>query len=98
MASMFILTDEMLHDAYQRRRRADWPTSFAQAMADPLYQRLVRIEAWCQARRQAATHAKQERRARFIAGHSPKGALPLFPTAPAMLDAKRLASGERADD
>lgn len=94
------LTTEMLQAAFERRRRADWPADFATAMAHPVLQRLVRVEAWCHGRRQAAAQAHQARRQRLA--HNPLlpkgGSLPLFTTAPIALDAKRRAAGERADD
>lgn len=97
MATPLILTDDMLHAAFVRRKRHDWPTTFEAAMADAICSRLVRIEAWCHARRQAAAQAYQQRRERLTPSKT-KGCMPLPPTAPAMLDHKRLASGERADD
>lgn len=94
------LTTEMLEAAFERRRRADWPADFATAMAHAVLQRLVRVEAWCHCRRQAAAQAHQARRQRLA--HTPLlpkgGSLPLFTTAPIALDAKRRAAGERADD
>ena len=96
------LTTEMLQAAFERRRRADWPADFATAMAHPVLQRLVRVEAWCHCRRQAAAQAHQARRQRLSSAPNPLlpkgGSLPLFTTAPIALDAKRRAAGERADD
>lgn len=97
MATPLILTEDMLRAAYGRRKRHDWPATFEAAMADAICSRLVRIEAWCNARRQVAAQAHQQRRERLTAS-KPKGRMPLPPTAPAVLDHKRLASGERADD
>lgn len=92
------LTQDMLRSAYERRKRHDWPTTFEAAMADAICSRLVRIEAWCAARRQAAAQAYADRRTRLDATKHKGWQLPLIPTAPTTLDHKRRAAGERADD
>lgn len=39
------ITDERLQEAWQARRRHDWPPTFDEAMANPVYARLVRLQA-----------------------------------------------------
>ena len=101
MAAPINLTPELLHAAYVRRRRADWPLSFEACMADAVCAALVKLEAFCHARRQQASLSYQQRRQARRANTPPiaGGAQRLSaPTLPAKLDAKRLAAGERDDD
>lgn len=80
-------TDEELRAAWQRRRRTDWPPTFEEAMNDPTFSHLVRIEARLRSRLATAKHQP-------IARH----AVPAQPTTQPMLDFKRRAAGERDDD
>lgn len=99
-----MLTDDQIRAAYERRRRHTWPAGFDAAMADPMYARLVTLEAWCQERRKAAAQAYAERRhtqKRPALAHTTRPAAPspqLSLLEPAGLDHKRRAAGERLDD
>lgn len=86
------LTTEQLRAAWVVRRRADWPTTFDAAMADPLLQRLVRCMAMGMA--QAAT--RRSATARPAPTRRPAPPQPQPQHQP--LDRKRLAAGERDDD
>lgn len=91
------LTQPLLQAAFERRRRRDWPETFEAAMTDPYCQALIKLEAFCHARRMQASNAYNKRRdARRATASAPKWS-PAF-TKPATLDAKRLAAGEREDD
>jgi hypothetical protein len=52
-----VTTDDQLRAAFERRRRANWPDSFDEAMADEWYRRLITIEAFCHMRRMQAQAA-----------------------------------------
>lgn len=99
-------TDEQLQQAWQQHRREDWPATFEEAMAHPMYSRLVRLHA--------ALGLVQRREVQ-----RPEPPLPAEPDAPPawpyrsvhartqrrttdpqpqQLDRKRLASGERDED
>lgn len=91
------LTQSMLQAAFVRRRRSDWPDTFEAAMTDPMCQALIKLEAFCVARRKQAADAYNKRRdARRATASAPKWSPAI--TKPATLDAKRLAAGERDDD
>lgn len=91
------MTQTMLRAAFERRRRSDWPDTFEAAMTDPVCQALIKLEAFCHARRKQASDAHNKRRdARRAAASAPKWS-PAF-TKPATLGAKRLAAGEREED
>lgn len=91
------MTQTMLQAAFERRRRSDWPDTLEAAMTDPVCQALIKLEAFCHARRKQASDPYNKRRdARRAAASAPKWS-PAF-TKPAPLDAKRLAAGEREDD
>ncbi len=78
---------EELRSAWQQCRRSTWPTSFEEAMNDPIYFRLIRLEAGVRARRaQRQVKAPQRRLS------------PAIPVTPPLLDLKRRAAGERDDD
>lgn len=47
------ITPQLLHQAWQQRRRADWPATFEAAMQHPLLRRLVRAMACGLAQRAA---------------------------------------------
>lgn len=92
------LTETMLQAAFVRRRRSDWPDTFEAAMTDPVCQALIKLEAFCHARRKQAANAYNKRRdERRTAASTTTKWVPAF-TKPAALDAKRLAAGEREDD
>lgn len=85
-------TDDELRAAWQQRRRAHWPPSFDDAMADPLYLRLIRIEANLRAHRallaEQRAAMRRERASTRAFSPAPRGGI----------DHKRLAAGERDDD
>lgn len=92
-------TDEQLHDAWERRRREDWPDDFDAVMADPILSRLVRT---------AAAHGTRTvRRLEVVrpAEPLPPVAKPVpvasslrVPKQEAFFDRKRAAAGDRDDD
>ncbi len=90
-----VFTDEQLREAWQARRRAAWPATFEEAMNDPNYRQIVRIEARIKAN-QAARRTSNKPVA--TPHRSPPGQLPLIPSTPPVLDHKRRAAGERDDD
>jgi hypothetical protein len=81
-------SEEALRAAWARRRRHGWPLSYDEAMTDPLYSRLVRIEA--------EHHAIAQRARRGERRPMPATLVELKPHRE--LDRKQLASGEREDD
>lgn len=91
------LTQPMLQAAFERRRRADWPDTFEAAMTDPVCQALIKLEAFCHARRRQAAQAYETRRQALRAQPNGNRWAPHL-NKPVTLDAKRLAAGEREDD
>lgn len=83
-------TEDELRAAWLRCRRPSWPASYDAAMADPVYSRLVRLNA---------THPPAAPRAGTVASapsmHRPAFA---FRTRAQPFDRKRAAAGERDDD
>jgi len=91
------ITEADLQAAFALRRRADWPATYAQAMANPLLRQLVRAEALgrAQALQTHAAHQVQHR------APLPRLLAPPPATAPVarpLFDRKRLAAGERDND
>jgi hypothetical protein len=86
------LTDAMLRRAWDgmRAEHRHWPQDYDQVMGDPVYRRLVRLEAL---RRALAARA-----AAAPARPSPARPLPPLPLFSPAVDRKRAASGERDDD
>lgn len=83
-------TDEEMRQAWTRCKRATWPSTFEEAMADALLSRLVRLNALhppYRARRAAPVPPPRT-------GHS----LPLPGIRPGYVDRKRAAAGDRDDD
>lgn len=79
-----------LHAAWERSRRATWPATYDEAMADATLSRIVRINALHPAPR--ITPAPAITAARRVRAWQP----PALPTGG--IDRKRAASGERDDD
>jgi hypothetical protein len=77
-------TDEQLHQAFARLRRADWPATLAEAEQDPVRAALVRSDA--------VRHALGMPPRRTSARPA------VFRAAPAHFDRKRAAAGDRDDD
>lgn len=93
------VTADMLHAAWARRRRADWPSTFDATMASPLLSRLVRMEAI------RAELARRRAAEALPAARTSPAPLPQRSPARALrgglansFDAKRLAAGDRDDD
>jgi len=87
------ITQADLQTAYTLRRRADWPATFDQAMADPLLCRLVRAEALRRAQ------ALQDRAQQAANKPAQQVRLPAPPVTPRpSFDCKRAAAGDRDDD
>lgn len=96
------ITREQLQAAWLQRRRAHWPATFTEVMADPLLRRLVRAAAVGQAqaaRRQSSLplpHLPTR-----LTGQRPQGAatrVALQPAArPAPFDARRAAANDLDD-
>lgn len=85
-------SDEQLRAAWLACKRATWPPTFEQAMADATYSRLVRLNAWLLARprkRPAQMYAQAQRSAAPAHHH--------FSAPPGWVDHKRAASGDRDD-
>ena len=95
--SAVVITEEQLRAAWAQRKRATWPSTFEDAMNDPHYSRILRIEV-----RLRSNFAKRaEERQPALLKHPPAlkpAQMPLIPTSPPVLDHKRRASGERDDD
>jgi hypothetical protein len=83
-------TPEQYHEAWQHRRRDTWPATYDAAMNDPIYGRILRIEAGLIARR----HASRPSQTRT----TPAPVRTNAPACHAVLDFKRRAAGERDDD
>lgn len=100
-------TEEQLLEAWQRRRRPDWPATFEEVMLSPNHACLVRLEARLTARGVQTSPTVRQRPT--VERPEPPPADKGAPTAPARhapiarrtaptFDNKRLASGERDDD
>lgn len=87
-----VFTDEQLRAAWAARRRATWPATFEEAMNDPCFSGIVRIEARITENRRL-NHARRNTT-------TPKrpAQLPLIPSTPPVVDHKRRAAGERDED
>lgn len=85
-------TPEALRSAWEgmrhRRAFAAWPQDYDQVMADPVFSRLVRLEATGRSRAPSPSPTPVCLSARPFAR----------PALPTLFDRKRAASGERADD
>lgn len=85
-------TDTELQDVWQAMRRPTWPATYAEAMADPLLSRLVKL---------TARHPpKAGRKGRAVPMEPPAcgRAIPQHQPLPARFDCKRAAAGDRDDD
>lgn len=82
-------TEDELRAAWQSRRRANWPETFEEAMNDRCFHGLIRVQARIDQNKTKAT-AKAPRRTSKTLIH--------IPHHPVVMDAKRLAAGERDDD
>ena len=110
-AQPLVVTPELLLTAWRQRRRADWPASYDDCMADPRLRGLVRAQALglAQAARSRATRAAvlagtQAATQAATTPAAPARPAPLPRTAPPrpaqgrLFDPKRLAAGDRTDD
>jgi hypothetical protein len=93
-------TDADLQQAWQERKRADWPATFDEVMQDPMLCRLVRMHA-CHA---AITRRIQRPRAEAPAPAQMRNLAPRVAPIdiplvhqPALFDRKRAAAGDRDD-
>lgn len=99
-----VITPELLHAAWQARRRAHWPATFEACMADALLGRLVHAQAvgMAQVAQRSAERAQAPSSplgppARVPAERpQPTPAPPQRQAAP--FDPKRLAAGDHDDD
>lgn len=96
-------TDEELRTAWMHCRKASWPATFEEAMQDPVRSRLVRLTALHPPRkfRRAMPTPQSTPRARLfdpVPAARDRQSLPLPGIAPAVIDRKRAAAGDRDDD
>lgn len=87
------VTQEQLLQAWRQCRGQTWPTSFEDAMGDPVLSRLVQITA-------LHPHQPQQPQLRVVRHPWPFMAKPYVPKAPArpvVFDCKRAAAGDRDD-
>lgn len=97
MAAPIRVTPELLRQAWQARRRADWPATFEACMADELIGRLVRAKAFGLAR--AAMDRDRRKPWPPAAAPAPRPQdHPARLRAPAPRDLKRAAAGDASDD
>lgn len=86
-------TSEELLAAYERSRKANWPATFDEAMADPVLSRLIAI---------AAKHPPRAARPPAVqqapSMHPARTPGTWRPTSRPVFDRKRAAAGERDDD
>ena len=103
MSETYMKIEDLLN-AYVKRRRADWPEGFEVAMKHPLYSRLIRIQALHEEVRAIERHDLAERAVEPpIPAYTPRLAAHLERmartcAAVAVIENKRLASGERESD
>lgn len=83
------MSDTLLRQAWQQRRRADWPATFEQTMDNPVLAVVVRIHAGLISRRLNPL----PRVPRYGTAHSTR-----TPSARPIFDRKRAAAGEREED
>ncbi|HEV7913015.1 MAG TPA: hypothetical protein VGP22_04565 [Albitalea sp.] len=94
-------TDQQLREAYEQRRRADWPPTYEEVMEHPVYGRVVQMHACHAAAIEHVTHLE------VVAPEAPPPRGTVHARAPQtlrvpkqkpFLDRKRAASGDRDDD
>ena len=94
------ITREQLQAAWQQRRRAHWPATFTEVMADPLLRRLVRAAAVgrAQAERRHSTTPLPQLPAR-LTGQRPQGPTTRVAASPKPVpfDARRAAANDLKD-
>lgn len=81
-------SDEQLRAAWASCRRATWPETFEEAMANQMCAALVRLQAWRTARRPAG----------YIAPAPAPRRIRVTVLPPGFIDHKRAAAGDRDDD
>lgn len=95
-------TPQELRAAWERCRKPSWPASFAEAMADPLLSRLVRITAMHPPRpyRVAPTYPLRTPPDRVVVawGSATGKTQQLAIDCKRAIDRKRAAAGDRDDD
>jgi hypothetical protein len=93
-------TDDELRAAWARSRRADWPATFEEVMADALLSRMVRINAMHPPRAQRKPPEPPRQQPLLPARGGTKGFLthPDRRVRPIEVDRKRAASGDRDED
>lgn len=94
MAAPVSVTPTLLLQAWQARRRPEWPPTFDACMADDFLRRLVRAEAVRLALAQRDDWPRPMHRAK--PAHTTTTPAPL--RAPAWRDLKRAAAGDASDD
>lgn len=90
-------TVEELRRAWHHCRRATWPATFEEAMADALLSRLLRLNALHPPRSQRKP-VETPRQQRGVEPAAHRRAQHCLPGMPPGLDRKRAAAGERDDD
>ena len=98
-----VITPELLHAAWQARRRAHWPATYEACMADALLGRLVHAQAvgLAQAAQRRADRAQPTACPALPVDRPrppPAAPPPAPPTRAALFDPKRLAAGDHDDD
>lgn len=98
MAPRITVTADLLRQAWQHRRRANWPATYDDCMADGLLRSLVQAEAMRLAlalrRKQVQLPPVPPTRAAMPRPTTPARG----PRPPALRDLKRAAAGDASDD
>lgn len=97
MAPKVEVTDELLQQAWQQRRRPGWPATFDACMADDMVRRVLRAEAV-----RLALALRRSTAMQALVPPLPVHRQPITPAptlrAPAPRDLKRAAAGDASDD